>query len=377
VLGTQRLHDHRRHGSFASLFDNEWIGSMEYRKLGDSDVKVSAIGLGTMTWGEQNTESEAHAQIDYALDQGVNLIDTAEMYPVPPKADTQGSTERYIGSWLAKHPGAREKIVLATKIAGPARQPHNPRHIRGEQNQFDRANLTEALNGSLERLHTDYIDLYQLHWPDRSTMTFGRPTYPWIDDEYTVPIEETLSILAEFVKAGKIRHIGVSNETPWGISQFLRAAERLGLPRIVSIQNPYSLLNRTFETGLSEFSHRERIGLLAYSPLAFGWLSGKYERGARPAGARITLYERFQRYSKPQAIQATSAYVALARRYGLSPAQFALAFVNSRPFVTSNLIGATSLDQLRENIASIDVTLPEAAFAEIDALYEAQPNPAP
>jgi aryl-alcohol dehydrogenase-like predicted oxidoreductase len=377
VLGTRRLHDHRRHGSFASLFDNEWIGSMEYRKLGDSDVKVSAIGLGTMTWGEQNTETEAHAQIDYALDQGVNLIDTAEMYPVPPKADTQGSTERYIGSWLAKHPGAREKIVLATKIAGPARQPHNPRHIRGAQNQFDRANLTEALNGSLERLHTDYIDLYQLHWPDRSTMTFGRPTYPWIDDEYTVPIEETVSVLAEFVKAGKIRHIGVSNETPWGVSQFLRAAERLGLPRIVSIQNPYSLLNRTFEIGLSEFSHRERIGLLAYSPLAFGWLSGKYERGARPAGARITLYERFQRYSKPQAIQATSAYVALARRYGLSPAQFALAFVNSRPFVTSNLIGATSLDQLRENIASIDVTLPEAAFAEIDALYEAQPNPAP
>jgi len=350
---------------------------MEYRKLGDSDVKVSAIGLGTMTWGEQNTESEAHAQIDYALDHGVNLIDTAEMYPVPPIADTQGSTERFIGSWLAKHPSAREKIVLATKIAGPARQPHNPRHIRGEQNQFDRNNLTQALHDSLKRLHTDYIDVYQLHWPDRSTMTFGRPTYPWIDDEYTVPIEETLSVLGEFVKAGKIRHIGVSNETPWGVAQFLRAAERFGLPRIVSIQNPYSLLNRTFELGLSEFSHRERIGLLAYSPLAFGWLSGKYEEGARPTGARITLYERFQRYSKPQAVRATSAYVALAARYGLSPAQFALAFVNSRPFVTSNLIGATSLDQLRENIASIDVRLPEAAFAEIDALYEAQPNPAP
>lgn len=350
---------------------------MEYRKLGDSDVKVSAIGLGTMTWGEQNTESEAHAQIDYALDHGVNLIDTAEMYPVPPIADTQGSTERFIGSWLAKHPSAREKIVLATKIAGPARQPHNPRHIRGEQNQFDRNNLIQALHDSLKRLHTDYIDVYQLHWPDRSTMTFGRPTYPWIDDEYTVPIEETLSVLGEFVKAGKIRHIGVSNETPWGVAQFLRAAERLGLPRIVSIQNPYSLLNRTFELGLSEFSHRERIGLLAYSPLAFGWLSGKYEGGARPTGARITLYERFQRYSKPQAVRATSAYVALAARYGLSPAQFALAFVNSRPFVTSNLIGATSLDQLRENIASIDVRLPEAAFAEIDALYEAQPNPAP
>jgi aryl-alcohol dehydrogenase-like predicted oxidoreductase len=350
---------------------------MEYRRLGDSDVRVSAIGLGTMTWGEQNSESEAHAQIDYALDHGVNLIDAAEMYPVPPRSETQGSTERCIGSWLARHRDARGKIVLATKITGPARQPHNPRHIRGATNQFDRKNLTEALHGSLERLQTDYVDLYQLHWPDRSTMTFGRATYPWIDDAYTVPIEETLSVLAEFVKAGKVRHIGVSNETPWGVAQFLRAAERLGLPRIVSIQNPYNLLNRTFETGLSEFSHRERIGLLAYSPLAFGWLSGKYEGGARPAGARITLFERFQRYSKPQAIRATSAYVALAKRYGLSPAQFALAFVNTRPFTTSTLIGATSLDHLRENIASIDVKLPAEALADIDALYEAQPNPAP
>jgi aryl-alcohol dehydrogenase-like predicted oxidoreductase len=350
---------------------------MEYRRLGDSDVRVSAIGLGTMTWGEQNSESEAHAQIDYALDHGVNLIDAAEMYPVPPRSETQGSTERCIGSWLARHRDARGKIVLATKITGPARQPHNPRHIRGATNQFDRKNLTEALHGSLERLQTDYVDLYQLHWPDRSTMTFGRATYPWIDDAYTVPIEETLSVLAEFVKAGKVRHIGVSNETPWGVAQFLRAAERLGLPRIVSIQNPYNLLNRTFETGLSEFSHRERIGLLAYSPLAFGWLSGKYEGGARPAGARITLFERFQRYSKPQSIRATSAYVALAKRYGLSPAQFALAFVNTRPFTTSTLIGATSLDHLRENIASIDVKLPAEALADIDALYEAQPNPAP
>lgn len=350
---------------------------MEYRRLGDSDLRVSVIGLGTMTWGEQNNESEAHAQIDYALDHGVNFVDAAEMYPVPPRAETQGLTERYIGSWLARHQDARGKIVLATKIAGPARQPHNPRHIRGDANQFDRKNLTEALHGSLERLRTDYIDLYQLHWPDRSTTTFGRATYPWIDDAYTVPIEETLSVLAEFVKAGKIRHIGVSNETPWGVAQFLRAAERLGLPRIVSIQNPYSLLNRTFETGLSEFSHREKIGLLAYSPLAFGWLSGKYEGGARPDGARITLFERFQRYSKPQAIKATSEYVALAKRYGLSPAQFALAFVNTRPFTTSTLIGATSLDQLRENIASIDVKLPAEALADIDALHETQPNPAP
>ncbi|MBC8749355.1 MULTISPECIES: NADP(H)-dependent aldo-keto reductase [Paraburkholderia] len=350
---------------------------MEYRRLGDSDVQVSLIGLGTMTWGEQNTEQEAHAQIDYALDHGVNLIDTAEMYPVPPRAETQGSTERYIGTWLAQHKSAREKIVLATKIAGPARQPHNPRHIRGEGNQFDRKNLTEALNDSLKRLQTDYVDLYQLHWPDRSTMTFGRPSYPWVDDAYTVPIEETLTVLAEFVKAGKVRHIGVSNETPWGVAQFLRAAEKLGLPRIVSIQNPYSLLNRTYEVGLSEYAHRDNIGLLAYSPLAFGWLSGKYEGGARPAGARITLFERFQRYSKPQAVQATTRYVELAKRDGLSPAQFALAFVNSRPFVTSNLIGATSLEQLKENIASADVKLSAQVLAEIDRLHELQPNPAP
>lgn len=267
--------------------------------------------------------------------------------------------------------------MLATKIAGPARQPHNPRHIRGEGNQFDRKNLTEALDGSLKRLQTDYVDLYQLHWPDRSTTTFGRPAYPWVDDAYTVPIEETLGVLAEFVKAGKIRAIGVSNETPWGVAQFLRAAEKLGLPRIASIQNPYSLLNRTFENGLSEFTHRDGIGLLAYSPLAFGWLSGKYENGARPAGARITLFERFQRYSKPQAVAATSRYVALAKRHGLSPAQLALAFVNSRPFVRSNLIGATSLEQLKENIGSIDVKLSDEILAEIDALHELQPNPAP
>ncbi|MFM0172362.1 NADP(H)-dependent aldo-keto reductase [Paraburkholderia sediminicola] len=350
---------------------------MEYRRLGDSDVQVSLIGLGTMTWGEQNTEQEAHAQIDYALDQGVNLIDTAEMYPVPPRAETQGSTERFIGTWLAQHRSAREKIVLATKIAGPARQPHNPTHIRGKGNQFDRKNLTEALDDSLKRLQTDYVDLYQLHWPDRSTMTFGRPAYPWVDDAYTVPIEETLSVLAEFVKAGKVRHVGVSNETPWGVAQFVRAAEKLGLPRIVSIQNPYSLVNRTYEVGLSEYAHRDNIGLLAYSPLAFGWLTGKYEGGARPAGARISLFERFKRYSKPQAEQAISRYVELAKRHGLSPAQFALAFVNSRPFVTSNLIGATSLDQLKENIASVEVKLSPEVLAEIDELHELQPNPAP
>jgi aryl-alcohol dehydrogenase-like predicted oxidoreductase len=350
---------------------------MEYRTLGASGVSVSLIGLGTMTWGEQNTEHDAHAQLDYAIDQGVTLIDAAEMYPVPPKPETQGRTEQYIGTWLAQRPAIRDKVVLATKIAGPARQPHNPRHIRGAGNQFDRQNLTEALDGSLKRLQTDYVDLYQLHWPDRSTTTFGRPVYPWVDDDYTVPIEETLGVLAEFVKAGKIRQIGVSNETPWGVAKFLHAAQALGLPRIVSIQNPYSLLNRTFENGLSEFSHRDGIGLLAYSPLGFGWLTGKYEGGARPAGARITLFERFQRYSKPQAVQATSRYVELARRHGLSPAQMALAFVNSRPFTTSNLVGATSLEQLKENIDSVNLALPAELLAEIDALHELQPNPAP
>lgn len=350
---------------------------MEYRTLGTARVPVSLIGLGTMTWGEQNTESEAHAQLDYALGRGVTLIDAAEMYPVPPKPETQGRTEQYIGTWLAKHPAVRDKLVLATKIAGPARQPHNPRHIRSAGNQFDRKNLTEALDGSLARLQTDYIDLYQLHWPDRSTTTFGRPVYPWVDDEYTVPIDETLEVLAEFVKAGKVRQIGVSNETPWGVAQFLQAADKHGLPRIASIQNPYSLLNRSFETGLSEFSHRDGIGLLAYSPLGFGWLTGKYEGGARPAGARITLFERFHRYSKPHAQQATARYVELAKRHGLSPAQMALAFVNSRPFTVSTLIGATSLDQLKENIDSVDVKLSPEVLAEIDALHELQPNPAP
>ncbi|MFT4504347.1 NADP(H)-dependent aldo-keto reductase [Caballeronia sp. 15711] len=350
---------------------------MEYRKLGGTDVNVSLIGLGTMTWGEQNTEADAHAQLNAALDAGINLIDAAEMYPVPPRPETQGRTEAYIGTWLAANPGARKKIVLATKIAGPARQPHNPRHIRGEANQFDRKNLTEAVNTSLARLQTDYIDLYQLHWPDRSTMTFGRANYPWIKDEYTVPIEETLTVLGDLVKAGKIRYVGVSNETPWGVAQFLQAADKFGLPRIVSIQNPYSLVNRTFEAGLSEFTHKEDVGLLAYSPLAFGWLSGKYEGGARPAGARITLFERFARYSKPHTIKAISGYVELARRHGLSPAQLALAFVNSQPFTTSTLIGATSLEQLHEDIGSVDVKLSDEILAEIDALHEAQPNPAP
>lgn len=349
---------------------------MKYRKLGHTDIDVSLIGLGTMTWGEQNTEAEAHEQLDYALSRGVNLVDTAEMYPVPPEARTQGRTETYIGTWLAKT-GRRKEIVLASKVAGPVTDPKRPGHIRGGQNRLDRKNLTEALDASLKRLQTDYLDLYQLHWPDRTTTIFGRPAYPWRTDDYTVPIDETLEVLQDFVKAGKVRHVGVSNETPWGVAQFLKFAETRNLPRIVSIQNPYNLLNRTYENGLSEFSHLEGVGLLAYSPLGMGVLSGKYLNGARPEGARMTVYTRFDRYDKPQVENAVAAYVQLARDHGLSPATLALAFVNQQPFVTSNLIGATRLDQLKENIDSVDVELSKDVLDGIRAIHQLYPNPAP
>ena len=348
---------------------------MKYRKLGRTDTEVSLIGLGTMTWGEQNSEADAHRQLDYALSRGVTLVDTAEMYPVPPKPETQGRTETYIGTWLAKT-GRRHDIVLASKAAGPVRDPKRPGHIRDGKTFLDRKNLTAALHDSLKRLQTDYLDLYQLHWPDRTTSTFGRP-YPWVMDDDTVPIQETLAVLQDFVRAGKVRHIGVSNESPWGVAQFLKHAEAQGLPRIVSIQNPYSLLNRTYENGLSEFSHREDVGLLAYSPLAMGVLAGKYLDGARPEGARLTLYTRFTRYSNERAEAATRQYVQLARDHGLSPAQLALAWVNQRPFVASNLMGATTLDQLKENIDSVQVTLPPAVLEAIERIHVQQPNPAP
>ena len=348
---------------------------MKYRKLGRTDLDVSLIGLGTMTWGEQNTEADAHAQLDYALERGVTLVDAAEMYPVPPKPETQGLTETYIGTWLAKS-RRRHDIVLASKVAGPVRDPKRPGHIRDGKTFLDRKNLTAALDASLKRLQTDYLDLYQLHWPDRTTNTFGQLAYPWVEDAHTVPVAETLDVLQDFVRAGKVRHVGVSNETPWGLAQFLKHAEA-GLPRVASIQNPYSLLNRVFEIGLSEFSHREGVGLLAYSPLAMGVLAGKYLDGARPEGARMTLFTRFTRYSNPQAEAATAQYVALAREHGLSPAQMALAWVNQRPFVTSNLMGATTLEQLKENIESVDVTLDEAVLKAIEAIHARHPNPAP
>lgn len=351
---------------------------MKYRPLGNSDIQVSVIGLGTMTWGHQNSESDAHQQLDYALAQGVNLVDTAEMYPTPTRGDTWGSTERFIGTWLAKTK-RRQDIVLASKAVGPARTPAQ-QHIRDGRSRHDAKNLRAALQGSLDRLQTDYLDLYQLHWPDRSTNFFGLRDYPWVEGEESVAIEETLAALAELVKEGLVRHIGVSNETPWGVAQFLKAAERQGLPRIVSIQNPYSLLNRLYEVGLAEFSHREGVGLLAYSPIAFGVLSGKYLDGAQPAGARLSegsAYGRFARYTSEQAQQAVRAYVELARSRGLSPAQLALAFVASRPFVSSALSGATSLAQLQENLGSLALPLDAELLAALDAIHARLPNPAP
>jgi len=345
---------------------------MLYRPLGATGIQVSALCLGTMTFGEQNSEAEAHAQLDLALDQGINFFDTAEIYPVPPRTETQGLTERYIGSWLARR-GGRDRIVLATKVAGPA--DWLP-YLRDGRLHLDRRNIETALNASLRRLGTDYIDIYQLHWPDRQTNFFGKLGYRHQQDDPGTPIMETLQVLDELRQAGKIRHVGVSNETPWGLMRYLELARAGQLPRVVSIQNPYNLLNRIFEIGLAEISHREQCGLLAYSPLAFGMLTGKYLEG-RPAGARLTLYERFDRYSNPQAEWATRAYVELARQHQLEPAQMALAWVTSQPFVTSNIIGATDLAQLRMNLESLQLQLDDSVRQGIEAIHRRQPNPAP
>lgn len=345
---------------------------MEYRQLGRTDLRVSALCLGTMTWGEQNSEAEGHAQIERAKACGVNFMDTAEMYPVPPRAETYSRTEQIIGSYFQQR-GDRADWILASKVAGPG---NGISHIRGGQLKFDRAHIVAALDASLKRLQTDWIDLYQLHWPERPTNFFGQLGYKHQEADFT-PLEETLQVLAEQVKAGKIRHIGLSNETPWGTMKFLQLAENRGWPRAVSIQNPYNLLNRSFEVGLAEVAIREQCGLLAYSPLAFGMLSGKYEGGARPAGARISLFSRFARYTNPQSEAACSRYVALAREHGLDPAQMALAFVTAQPFVTSNIIGATSLQQLDSNLASAELKLSEEVLAGIEAIHKAQPNPAP
>lgn len=345
---------------------------MEYRQLGRSELKVSALCLGSMTWGEQNTEAEGFAQIDRAREAGVNFLDTAEMYPVPPRQDTYGATERIVGNYF-KARGNRADWVLASKVAGPG---NGIDYIRGGQLKHDRRHIVAALDESLKRLQTDWIDLYQLHWPERSTNFFGQLGYRHQAQDFT-PLQETLEVLGEQVKAGKIRHVGLSNETPWGAMKFLQLADSLGLPRMVSIQNPYNLLNRSFEVGLAEVAIREQCGLLAYSPLAFGMLSGKYANGARPADARITLFSRFSRYTNPQSQAACDRYVELARQHGLDPAQMALAFVTRQPFVTSNIIGATSLEQLESNLASAELELMTEVLEGIEAIHREQPNPAP
>ncbi len=347
---------------------------MDYTRLGQTELQVSRLCLGTMTWGEQNSEADAHAQLDAALDAGINFIDTAEMYPVPPRAETFTRTESIVGSWLRKQP--RDRIVLATKVAGPRRR---MQWIRGGPAALDETNIRSAIEGSLERLQTDYIDLYQLHWPDRATNCFGSLGFAVTKDPHpdVIPIEETLAALDSLVQSGKVRHIGISNETPWGVMRYLRAAEGEGLSRIVSIQNPYSLLNRACEVGLAEICYREQIGLLAYSPLAFGTLSGKYLKDPSPLGSRLSLFPEYTRYSTPAARDAIAEYVSLARRYQLLPTQMALAFLLRQPFLTSAIIGATTLDQLAENLGSVDVSLDGAICAQIEAIHHRFSNPCP
>ncbi len=344
---------------------------MEYRKLGKTDIDVSVICLGTMTYGQQNTEAEAHEQLSYAVDQGVNFIDTAELYPVPAKGGTQGKTEEYIGTWLEKRK-KRDDLIIGSKIAGPG--PYTD-HIRTDLD-YNAQNISDAIEGSLKRLKTDYLDLFQIHWPARPTNFFGKRGY-FHRDGWQNNIEEVVAGLDKAVLSGKVRHVGISNETPWGVQAYLKAADKNGHSRIQSIQNPYSMLNRTFEAGLAEMSIREKVGLLAYSPMAFGLLSGKYHRKEDKPSDRINQFSTMARYSSDQSHLATAKYAEIAKKHGLSLAQMSLAFVNQQRFVTANIIGATTLAQLKENIASIDVKLEKEVTREINAIHEAVPNPAP
>jgi len=344
---------------------------MKKRKLGKTDLKVSEICLGTMTWGEQNTESEGHQQMDYALDKGINFFDTAEMYAVPPKKETQGSTERIIGSWF-KERKSRDKVILATKVSG--RSPLNWLRDGDKTTEQSKEQIFEAVDKSLIRLGVDYIDLYQLHWPDRPMNLFGGSINYEHMDEPSIDISIILDSLNELVKSGKIRYIGLSNETPWGTMKFLHHSEISSTPRVQSIQNAYNLLNRTFEIGGSEVAHREDVGLLAYSPIAQGYLSGKYQNGALPKGSRKELFNRLQRYEGPYAEEAIQAYLDIASKYEIDPTQLANQFVTTRPFVTSNIIGATNMEQLKLAVTSIDINLTKEIEEDIEKAFQRHGN---
>ena len=342
---------------------------MKYKKLGNTELEVSLICLGTMTYGEQNNEKEAHEQLDYSLSKGINFIDTAEMYAIPPREETQGTTEQIIGNWLSRRKD-REKIILATKVAGPGME-----YLRGGSS-LSKKHILQAADDSLKRLQTDYIDLYQVHWPERKTNFFGRLGYEY-SNEMGVSIEETLDAMSMLVKSGKVKYIGISNETPWGTNKYLQLTKDAGYEKIISIQNPYSLLNRIYEVGLAEISQHENIGLLAYSPLGFGQLTGKYIKKTEE-NTRLGLYgDWFTRYSNENCLNAVKEYSKIANKYNISLTHLALAFVNTRPFVASNIIGATTMKQLKENIESIDIDLSEEILEEINEVHLNQPNPAP
>ncbi len=346
---------------------------MKYKKLGNTDIEVSLICLGTMTWGEQNSQSEGFDQMDLAISEGVNFFDTAELYSVPPRKETWGITEKIIGNWL-KDRKCRDKVIIATKVVGRS----GMKWFRHKETRLNKEQINEAINGSLKRLNTDYIDLYQIHWPDRKANFFGKLGFNFEEEDDFIELKDQLEVLAENVKIGKIRYIGLSNETPWGLMKFLSLAEKFDLPKIVSVQNPYSLLNRSYEVGMAEISIREKCGLLAYSPLAFGMLTGKYDNGAKPDGARLTLYaDMYTRYTKPKGLKYSEKFNDLARHNDLKPSELALAFVNSRDFLTSNIVGATNLKQLKENIESVEIKLSNEIISEIERIHDENPYPCP
>ena len=345
---------------------------MNYKKLGNTDIDVSTICLGTMTWGEQNTQEEGFEQMNYALEQGVNFWDTAELYAIPPKKNTYGKTEEVIGNWFQESK-KRDKVILATKVSGPGLN-----WIRGGGNQYDEENLNKAVDESLKRLKTDYIDLYQLHWPERSSNFFGKLGYQHDDKENWNKFEDILYSLDQIIKSGKVRYIGLSNETAWGLSKFLEISKIKNLPKMLSVQNPYSLLNRTYEIGLAEISIREKSGLLAYSPLAFGYLTGKYRNKKLPDNSRMKLFgEKFVRYKTENGQLAIEKYYEIAKKYGLDFAQMSLKFCEAQPFVTSVIIGATTMDQLKINIESVNVNLEESVIKDINEVQKIYPNPCP